>query len=413
MRILVCNKYFKKQGASTKYFFGLCNKFEEAGHEVIPFSMNDPLNEQSRYSNYFVPYVDFNKKVNVFSYAKEYLRSIHYVKAVKNVEKLVIDTKPDIVMLFNIYHHISPSVLKVFKKYSIPVVQLLEDYFLICPSYRLYAKHDVCESCKNKKYYNVVRRKCFRDSSFRSFAAASVAYIHEYLNSYKGYISYYIAPSEFVRTKFIEFGFEKKKIDVIPHALPLQGIEPSYVYKDYILYIGILEEWKGVSTLIESMHLLKNKGIKLIILGDGKQKMELINKVKELGLSDIVQFPGYLIGSAFKDLVKSSRFIIVPSEWYEVFGTVIWEAFAYGKPVIGANIGAIPELVKENNTGLLFEPQNEKELSSKIELLYNNENLLQEMGKKARSLVETKLNMDENYNRTFGLFDKILNYKNN
>ena len=408
MRILVCNKYFKKHGASTKYFFGLCQKFEEAGHEVIHFSMVDHLNEYSAYSKYFVPNVDFNESTSPLVYAKEYFRSINYVDAARKVENLIKDTKPEIVMLFNIYHHISPSILKIFKEYSIPVVQLLEDYFLICPSYRLYAKNNVCELCKNGKYYNVIKQKCFRESYFRSFAASSVAYIHNLLKSYTGYISYYIAPSEFVKNKFIEFGFDKKKIEVIPHALPLDKIKPNYFSNDYILYIGVIEEWKGVYTLIKSMQILKSQGIKLIILGNGRQLRELEDKVNGLNLNGIVNFPGYIIDEKFQEIVKHARFIIVPSEWYEVFGTVIWEAFAYGKPVIGTNIGAIPELVKENITGLLFNPKDENELAQKINFLYSNRKLVENMGRNARTLIESSLNMDVNYQKTISLFKKIL-----
>lgn len=401
----MCNKYFRTSGPSTKYFFGLSETFEKHGHQVIHFSMQDPRNEPSPYADYFASQVDFNQRLTPWRYAREFARAIYCLEARAKAERLVRDTKPDIVMLFNIYHHLSPSILEGFRKYSLPTVYLLEDFFLICPNYRLYAHGAVCERCKNGHFSEAVRQRCFQESTFRSLAAAGVAYVHKWLNLYRRSIDAYIAPSQFVLDKFVDHGFEQEKITVIPHGLPVDHIVPRFGGDDYIVYLGHLEPWKGTSTLFQAMRQLPD--IRLFFLGDGKSRSELEREGKRLNLTNM-EFKGYVTGPIFHELVRNSRFVVVPSEWYEVFGTVTWEAFAYGKPVIGSRIGATPELVKEGETGVLFEPGNAADLAEKIRYLYENLQQTAKMGKNGRLLVETSLSLDHNHEATMALFDKLL-----
>jgi len=401
----MCNKYFRTSGASTKYFFGLSETFAKHGHQVMHFSMQDPRNEPSPFADYFVSQVDFNQRVSPWRYLREFARSIYSLEARAKVEHLVKDTKPDIVMLFNIYHHLSPSILSIFRKYSLPVVSLVEDYFLICPNYRLYAQGKVCQRCQGGRFYHAVGQRCFRNSLFRSFAAVAVAYVHKWLDIYDSNIHAYITPSRFVRDRLVENGFNPEKITVIPHALPLNGIEPCFGGDDYIVYIGHLESWKGVATLIRAMQALPH--IRLFILGDGNQKEQLEREVCKLGLRN-VEFAGYVVEEEFKKLVQNSRLVVVPSEWYEVFGTVTWEAFAYGKPVVGSRIGANPELVEDGETGVIFEPGNSADLAEKIEVLFKDTSYCRQLGQKARRVVETRLSMEANYRSTLMLFESLL-----
>lgn len=404
----MCNKYFRTSGASTKYFFGLSETFEKHGHQVIHFSMQDERNVPSAYADYFVSQVDFNRRVSPWRYLREFSRSIYSLEARRQVERLVKDTRPDIAMLFNIYHHLSPSILQVFRKYDLPIVLLVEDYFLICPSYRLYAGGEVCQRCQGGRFYQALWQRCFRDSLFRSFAAAAVSYVHKWLDIYDSNIHAYIAPSVFVRDRLVENGFDPDKITVIPHALPLTDIEPHYGGDDYIVYIGILEPWKGLSTLIRAMQALPH--IRLVILGDGNQRGELEQQVRQLGLKN-VEFAGYVIKQEFKNLVENCRLVVVPSEWYEVFGTVTWEAFAYGKPVVGSRIGATPELVKDGETGVLFDPGSCAKLAKKIEIIFRDAKYCRRLGQNARRMVDDSLNMEINYNSTFKVFEHLLSEK--
>jgi glycosyltransferase involved in cell wall biosynthesis len=121
-----------------------------------------------------------------------------------------------------------------------------------------------------------------------------------------------------------------------------------------------------------------------------------------------VTFEGYKSGEELKNLFKNSAFVVFPSEWYENAPITILESFAYGKPVIGSNIGGIPEIVIDEKMGLLFEPGNDKELREKIAYLLTNPSLVIQMGKRARKKVEEEYNAELHYRRLTGVYKNAM-----
>lgn len=399
----MCHKYLRKTGVSTRYFFDLADVFQSNGHEVIFFSMEDPRNIETPYDKYFVKNIDFNIKKSWFKYLKEGIHAIYSTEAKNKVELLIKETEPEGVFLHGIHHHLSPSILPVFKKYNLPVVWHLSDFYLVCPSYRLLSRGTVCERCKGGKFYHAIAEKCFRDSWGRSAAAALVAYIHKAMKIYESNVDFFIAPSRFVMNKYIEMGFGPDKLVHIPQAISMDNLRPRPGEGDYVLYFGVLEKWKGVATLIRAMQ--DTPDAKLVIAGEGRDKANLEEMVHREGIGN-VEFVGYKAGDALWEVVGRARFVVVPSEWYEVYGMVTYEAFANGKPVIGSNIGGTAELIDHGINGLLFEPGNVSDLSEKIKRLLANPGLIAEMGKNARRKVETTITPFNNYKSIISLLKR-------
>ncbi len=106
--------------------------------------------------------------------------------------------------------------------------------------------------------------------------------------------------------------------------------------------------------------------------------------------------------------MRNAAFTIIPSIWYETAGLVIYESFAMGKPVIGTNIGPIPELIENGITGLLYEPGNIDELSMKINYLISNTDKIVEMGKRARRKIEKGYNSDIHYEKLMTVYRQVL-----
>ncbi|WP_211435974.1 glycosyltransferase family 4 protein [Candidatus Kuenenia stuttgartensis] len=114
-----------------------------------------------------------------------------------------------------------------------------------------------------------------------------------------------------------------------------------------LVYFGRLAPEKGLYTLIKATKLLNtNRKVEVKIIGDGPIKGDLEEKAKSDG-SNNIQFPGYIKGEALYKEIKKCLAVVLPSEWYENNPMSVLEAFALGVPVIGAKIGGIPELVKE------------------------------------------------------------------
>ena len=153
---------------------------------------------------------------------------------------------------------------------------------------------------------------------------------HKIFNIYKN-VDVFISPSCFLKDKLYEMGF-KGKIKVLPNFINFTDFVPQYGSdSNTICYVGRLSKEKGVATLIKSV---KGLDVELKIIGDGPVRQELESFVTREGITN-VKFLGYCLGDTLKDEVRSSLFMIIPSECYENNPFSVIEAFALGKPVLG------------------------------------------------------------------------------
>ena len=161
----------------------------------------------------------------------------------------------------------------------------------------------------------------------------------------------------------------------------------------YVLYIGRLENIKGVQTLIDAV---KDTDINLKIIGTGEEEEEL----KKISIGyDNIEFLGFRNKNDVFKLTMEALFIVCPSICYENLPFSIIESFLFSKPVIGAEIGGIPELIIDGKTGLLFEAGNAAHLCEKMNYLWNNENIVANFGKAAREHVYKMVNFNTHWNK--------------
>ena len=403
MKVLLVNKYFYPRGGSENVFFDTGQLLREKGHEVIFFSMNHPQNAPSEYNKYFINNIDYEKgglgnTINVS------LKLLYSVEAKRKIKKLINESRPHIAHLHNIHHQMSPSILDALKHYNIPVVMTLHDYKMICASYTMLHHGNVCEDCKGHKYYYCFFKKCLKNSTAKSALSTVEMYLHHRIIHIYNNVDIFISPSNFLKNKLEEFGFGSKIVH-LPNFLKLDEFCPQFGWNENsIVYCGRLSEEKGLFTLIEAV---KNLDINLKIIGDGPIRENLKARVQNMGLTN-VYFLGYMKGESLKDEIRKSMAVVIPSEWYENNPRSLIEAFALGKPVIGTRIGGIPELVKDNQTGITFEPKNAYDLSSKINNIINNSDQLLLMGKNARTFVENNLSAEIHFKSLMEVYEQAL-----
>ena len=121
-----------------------------------------------------------------------------------------------------------------------------------------------------------------------------------------------------------------------------------------------------------------------------------------------VEFTGYQSGSALKQFISEASFSVVPSECYENCPMAVLESMAYGKPVIGTNIGGIPEQIEDGKSGLLFEQGNPHNLRRKMALLIHDEAIRQKMGETARKIIEEKYSLDVHGNKLVSIYKELI-----
>ena len=213
-----------------------------------------------------------------------------------------------------------------------------------------------------------------------------------------------------------KFGFKCKNFEIIPAGVDISEFNEMFdrsrfvkIDKFNLLFAGRLAHGKGIDTLIKSVKILdsEKKQIHLNIAGPDFGDFERLKKLtEELELTDKITFCGKLDRNELVKLFKCSDVFILPSR-YEAFGIVLIEAMAAGIPVIGSNISAIPFVIDDEKTGLLFEPDNFYELADKIKLLINRSDLVSAFVKTAAQKVEMEYNWEKVISKYSMLYEKF------
>lgn len=369
--------------------------------------MDDKKNETTKWSKYFVNNVSF-EKVNYKNSIKVIGRMIYSIEARRKISELLNVFKPDIAHIHNIYHQISPSILLELKKRNIPIVHTVGDYHLISSHHNnLFHNGRICEVSKVNRFYNTVIHKCVKNSYSASFAEALEQYIHHLFGLYTSTVDYFIVPSNFYAEKLTEYNITRGKIIILPYFVDYNQFKPNYNPGEYILYFGRLYPEKGLQFLLDVMKRLPNVRLKMV--GKGPEGEKLIEIVKKLKLQNIEIVSRFIEDNELKKLIRNSRFIVFPSQSCETFGISLLESYASGKAVVASRIGALPEIVKNGITGLLFEAGSVDDCVKKIDSLWNNLDLCKKMGKNAREYVEKSFSPEEHYKRLMKIYQKAIN----
>lgn len=406
MKILFAHKYFKLNGGADVFFFEAERVLKQHGHDIVHFSTYSPDNKHSPYAQYFVKPPEYNSG-SIFRRISEIGRMIYSMDAKKNFARLIADTKPDLIHVFAIHVHLTPSILVAAYEANIPVVMSCNDYKHICPNYKLYHHGRICNDCSGGKFYKAITNRCCKDSLAYSTASSLEAYSHYALNIYKKYIHTFLFASDFMAHETEKFwGTQGWQWDKLCNPFNSAEYPISESYNDYALFFGRFVEEKGVDVLIRAAALTPEITIKIV--GDGPEETSLLALTKKLGLNN-VEFLGPVWGEALNDLLKLTRFVIVPSVWHENFPYVINQSFAFGKPVIGSNRGGIPELVEHNSRGLIYEASDEQALADAMRTLWHNPEKSLSLGRNAKTYVDFEFNDHRFYEQIIQIYQGVVN----
>jgi len=400
MKILLINKFHYLKGGAERVYFDTKKLLEENGHTVICFSMQDEKNIPCTESEFFVSHVDFGDSS---SWWKKVYRFIYNKEAAKRLTQLIEEEKPDVAHIHNVYHQLTYTILKPLRQAGIPIVQTLHDYHFIAPDYNLYANNKIDESCKPHRYYRCVFNKCLRNS----YVASLLGALGSYWNRFQGYakqVDVFISPSKFLADKYAEWEFPKP-IKILHNSLDLNAFEPNFTPGDYLVYFGRLSHEKGVKTLCQAVRKLPE--VKLKIIGAGPEQKHLVEYIK-LKQARNIEMLGALKSPELFEIIKKSKFVIVPSQWYENYPMSVIESMALGKPVLAAKLGGLTEMITENYNGWFFQPGNIRDLRDKIKRNFTNNQLIEQLGRNARRTVEQKNSSETYYKELLGIYDSLI-----
>ena len=207
------------------------------------------------------------------------------------------------------------------------------------------------------------------------------------------YIDNFIFVSKFAQAKHIEADSKyAEKSTFLYNFTPEKQVD-LLNKQDYFLYLGRISEEKGIPTLLEAMAKLPH--IHLKIAGTGP----LLQQFEDRNMAN-VEFLGFKEGKVLAKLIREARFVVVPSEWYENNPLSVIEPMMSGTPVIGSQIGGIPELIQEGITGYLFHNGDVEGLSMKIDKAFRLDAAQYiEMCKATRKYAKANFSEDSYYDK--------------
>lgn len=327
MKVVVAhNRYVSTQpsGENTMVELELA-QLAEAGVEVLPFlrSSDEIANLPAR-QKAMLP-----------------LSPLYAGRAQRELRELLRRERPDVVHLHNPYPLLSPWVVRTAHAAGVPVVQTVHNYRQVCASGIFFRDGHICTDCVGRRLPTpAVVHACYRGSRAQSLVMATTLAAHRSTwLSVDRFIALTDAVAEHLRT----YGVPADRIAVRPNSAPDPG--PPAPPGEGLLFLGRLVEDKGVPLLLEAWS--RGSSGALRVAGDGPLR----------GLVEAtpgIEYLGPLDREGVRAALTACAAVVVPSIWHDVLPTVILEALAAGRPVLGTALGGIPYLV--GDAGWIVEP---------------------------------------------------------
>jgi glycosyltransferase involved in cell wall biosynthesis len=407
LRICLVNTFHYRRGGDATYTLDLARLLRSRGHEVSHFAMKHRYNADCDERDFFVEQVDYreaSESAGAWARLGAFFRSLYSFEARSRFASLLDHRRPDIIHLQNVRRYITFSILGPARERGIPVVFTAHDYDPVCPNSLLFAGGEVCEVCRGKHYYRAPARRC-KEGSFLGTAALAVEGYFVRAMRYYDRMERIITPSRFARDKLVECGFDPGRVLVIHNFVDTEALQPSYGGGEYAVFFGRLSAEKGIDVLMEAAAMTPD--VKVFVAGEGPLRRELERRRHELHC-DNLEFLGYVEKDDLFALIQQAMFVVVPSICYENFPYNILESFSAGKPVIGSDIGGIPEMIVEGKTGFLVAPGDPEALARRMLDLARNPSQRENMGRNARIMVETEFSADIHYRKLLALYGDVV-----
>lgn len=385
MKVLLCHNYYQQPGGEDQVFADEATLLERRGHDVQRFTLhNDEIRGMSR-----------------LAVAG---RTLWSRKTYRQFRQGLRSFRPDVAHFTNTFPLISPAAYYAAKAESVPVVQSLHNYRLLCPNAQLLRDGRPCQDCLSKLVaWPGVRHACYRGSRAASAVVAGMLAVHQVLGTWQTKVDAYITLAQFARDQFVEHGWPAERMHVKPnfvHPVPEVGDGAGA----YALFVGRLSPEKGVNVLLDAWACLPAP-ISLRIMGDGP----LAERVRQAAATDDrIQWLGRQPTAEVLRTMSQAACLVMPSTWYEVCPKTLLESLAVGTPVMASRLGAMTEIIADGQTGRHFAPGDPRDLANQLQHMLADRGRLTAMRQAAREEYLSKYTDERNYELLHKIYRSVV-----
>jgi glycosyltransferase involved in cell wall biosynthesis len=321
VRVLQLHTRYRQAGGEDAVVGAEADVLRRSGHEVVQYQVRNPPGAAGATRSLAMsPWNPFQAR---------------------SVLHLAEQVRPDVAHVHNTWFAMSPAVLWALHRAGVPTVITLHNYRLVCANGQLFRDLAPCEDCVGTSPWHGVQHGCYRGSALLSIPPAGTIALHDRMQTWTRAVDLFLALNEFARARFVRGGLPPDRIVVKPNFVPDPGRRSQPAASSAtVLYVGRLAPEKGVEALIEAWRQLGDGRLELVIVGDGPLRHRLERR-PTAGL----RFEGELPADAVRRRMLGARALVLPSVWFEGQPMAVLEALAAGLPVLGSDIGAVPELL--------------------------------------------------------------------
>lgn len=354
-RVLIVHNRYRQRGGEDAVVDAETALLRHHGHEVLAYERhNDELPTQSA--------------------GRVLLDSLWSTRSRRDLRALAASFRPDVVHVHNSFPLISPSIHAAAHELGLPVIQSLHNFRLLCPQATLLRDGRACDECIGRVPWPAVRHRCYHGSLAHSAGVALMLQLHRLRGTWQRDVSLYLALNRYCAETLVRGGLPQARIRLKPNFVDLPAPPPGD--RAGLLFVGRLSPEKGTA-LLAAAAARRPPVPPIQVIGDGPERARLADRP---GLQLLGEQPADAVLRA----MQRAAALVLPSLAAEAFPRVLVEAYACGLPVIASRAGALPELVRRGETGLLFDVGDVDALSSAMQWAEDHPQAMRAMGAAAR-----------------------------
>ncbi len=330
-------------------------------------------------------------------------------ETIDSFRRLVEQENPDVVHLQGLFYEMHPEMMEWLVEHY-PTVWTMHDVRPLCfRGSRLDVRGEHCTRAVGKA---CVARGCYlpgeRDGVPQDLLR--VLLHGRYMRAYRK-LACVTVVSEYLRSALVDNGFDPARIQVTPlfsrmlESAPLDCIEQNQTPR--ILYVGRLDEGKGVEEFIDAMSRLRDERWEAVVVGVGPRLSAARELAEKLGISDRVDFLGSKSGAELAEEYRRCTVFVLSSILPEGGPLVGLEAMGFGKPVVAFRIGGVTQYLRHEHNGLLAAHRDVGELSNCIRRLIADPQLTQRLGINALQTARSEFTLEKHVDRVRAIYREV------